>query len=60
MSIYVIHLSDNRQFAVAEEKLQEAKADLAQYSEDGYLDIDGPYDGFEITAQPIVDPQEYS
>jgi len=57
--IYVIHLSDGRQFAVSEEKLQEAKSDLAQYSEDEFLDIDGPFDGFEITTQPVIDPQEF-
>ena len=57
--LYIIHLSDDRQFAVAEEKLETAKADLVQYSEEGFLDIEGPYDGFEIRTAPEIDPQDF-
>lgn len=57
--IYLITLSDDRQFAVTEEKLEAAKADLAKYSEDGELDVYGPLEGFEIVSVPHIDPQEF-
>ena len=57
--LYIIHLSDDRQFAVTEEKLEDAKVDLAQYSADGILDVEGPYHGFEIHTYPSIDPQEF-
>ena len=57
--MYLITLSDDRQFAVIEEKLEAAKADLAKYSENGELDIYGPLEGFEIVSVPHIDPQEF-
>lgn len=56
--LYVIHLEDDRVFAVGEQYLEAAKADLVQYGEIRH--IEGPYEGFEVTSVPIIDAQEFS
>ena len=56
--LYVIHLSDDRVFAVSETYLGEAKADLIKYGDIEH--IEGPYEGFEVTSVLSVDAQDFS
>jgi hypothetical protein len=56
--LYVIHLSDDRVFAVSEAYLEEAKADLIKYGDIEH--IEGPYEGFEVTSVLSVDAQDFS